>query len=459
LAGRETHASPTTNVSNEKIVNVFFKFLFPSIIFGARITLAAMHSYYDAGIVFRSRYAIFIVLPPPLTGVRVLDLSTVVAGPTATMILADLGADIIKVERIDGGDDARDMGPHRGKWGAYFTPINRGKRSIAVDITKPAGRETVLRLAQRCDVFIENFRVGKAAGLGLDEAAVRARKSDVIYASLSAYGSSGPDCTKPGYDAILQARTGIVSVTGPNADTPIRAGVSILDMGAGVWMALGILAALFERKNSGRGQRVDASLFQTGVMLMCYHLLYRQFSGVNPGPQGSRHASVAPYGAFSTTDGAVMIGISNDRLFRRLCTAVGHDEWTEDPMFCTNTERVHNRSDLEGRIENILRTKATAEWLQILNKHDVPCDAIQNAEQVMNDPQIAALDQLVPVALAGELSADVPRLPFSLSVTPPEVAGPPPALGEHGREILLEAGFAASEIDELARCGACAFGS
>jgi crotonobetainyl-CoA:carnitine CoA-transferase CaiB-like acyl-CoA transferase len=375
------------------------------------------------------------------------------------MILADLGAEIIKVERIDGGDDARDMGPHRGKWGAYFTPINRGKRSIAVDVTKPAGRETVLRLAQSCDVFIENFRVGKAAKLGLDEAAVRTRKADVIYASLSAYGSSGPDCGKPGYDAILQARSGIVSVTGPNADTPIRAGVSILDMGAGVWMALGIMAALFERQNSGRGQRVDASLFQTGVMLMCYHLLYRQFSGINPGPQGSRHTSVAPYGAFSTSDGAVMIGISNDRLFMRLSTAVGHIEWTHDPMFLTNIDRVRNRADLEGRIENILRTKCTAEWLEILNAHDVPCDAIQNAEQVMNDPQIAALDQLAEVALAGESPAHIPRLPFSLSVTAPAISGPPPALGEHGREILLEAGFTEAEIDELARCGACAFGS
>jgi len=375
------------------------------------------------------------------------------------MILADLGADIIKVERIDGGDDARDMGPHRGQWGAYFTPINRGKRSITIDVTKPAGRETVLRLAQSCDVFIENFRVGKAAALGLDEAAVRARKPDVIYASLSAYGSSGPDCGKPGYDAILQARTGIVSVTGPNRDTPIRAGVSILDMGAGVWMALGILAALFERQNSGRGQRVEASLFQTGVMLMCYHLLYRQFSGVNPGPQGSRHASVAPYGAFSTTDGAVMIGISNDRLFRRLCAAVGHAEWVEDPCFCTNIERVRNRVDLEGRIEDILRAKSTAEWLKILNAHDVPCDAVQNAEQVMNDPQIAALDQMVAVALAGVEPADVPRLPISLSITPPAVAGPPPSLGEHGREILLQAGFAEAEIDDLARSGVCAFGS
>jgi len=369
------------------------------------------------------------------------------------MILADLGADIIKVERIDGGDDARDMGPHRGQWGAYFVPINRGKRSIALDVTKPAGREIALRLAQDCDVFIENFRGGKAAGLGLDEAAVRARKPDIIYASLSAYGSRGPDYTKPGYDAILQARTGIVSVTGPNQDTPIRAGVSILDMGAGVWMALGILAALFERKNSGRGQRVDASLFQTGVMLMCYHLLYQQFTGVSPGPQGSRHASVAPYGAFSTTDGAVMIGISNDRLFRRLATAVGRADWMEDPRYATNVDRVRNREVLEAQLADLVREKPTADWLRIFNDNDVPSDAVQNAEQVMHDPQMAALDQLAKIALAGEASAEVPRLPFGLSVTPPSPAGPPPALGEHTRTILSEAGYTASEIAELIRSG------
>jgi crotonobetainyl-CoA:carnitine CoA-transferase CaiB-like acyl-CoA transferase len=389
------------------------------------------------------------LLPPPLTGIRILDLSTVVAGPTATMILADLGADIIKVERIDGGDDARDMGPHRGPWGAYFVPLNRGKRSIAINVTKPAGREAILRLAHGCDVFIENFRGGKAAALGLDEAAVRARKPDIIYASLSAYGPRGPDVAKPGYDAILQARTGIVSVTGPNQDTPIRAGVSILDMGAGVWMALGILAALFERKNSGRGQRVDASLFQTGVMLMCYHLLYQQFTGVSPGPQGSRHASVAPYGAFATADGAVMIGISNDRLFRRLSAAVGRVDWTTDPLFATNIDRVRNRADLEGQLSELVRSRPTAEWLRVFTAHDVPSDAVQNAEQVMKDPQMAALKQLAEVALAGQSPAEVPRLPIELSLTPPAPAGPPPALGEHGRAILQEAGFTDQEIDEL----------
>jgi crotonobetainyl-CoA:carnitine CoA-transferase CaiB-like acyl-CoA transferase len=375
------------------------------------------------------------------------------------MILADLGADIIKVERIDGGDDARNMGPHRGPWGAYFVPINRGKRSIAVDITKPAGREAVYRLASGCDVFVENFRGGTAAKLGMDETAIRARKPDIIYASLSAYGQRGPDYLKPGYDAILQARTGIVSVTGPNAETPIRAGVSILDMGAGVWMALGILAALFERKSSGRGQRVDASLFETGVMLMCYHLLYRQFTGVSPGPEGSRHNAMAPYGAFETADGAIMIGISNDRLFRRLCVALGKEEWLEDPSFATSLGRVRNRAGLEGPMAEMFRARPTAFWLELFKKHDVPADAVQNSEQVMADYQLAALNQLAEVALQGEAAGMVPRLPVGLSLTPPEVAGPPPLLGEHGRAILREAGYKDAEIDELVQSRACALGA
>ena len=187
-----------------------------------------------------------------LRGVRVLDLSTIVAGPAASMVLADLGADIIKVERVGSGEDGRGMGPHRGPWGAYFTALNRGKRSIAVDIRKPAGRETVLRIAATCDVLLENFRGGKAAELGFDEPSVRARRADIIYASLSAYGPGGPDYARPGYDGILQARTGIMSITGTGDDAPIRSGVSILDMGTGVWMALGVVAALLERQRSGK---------------------------------------------------------------------------------------------------------------------------------------------------------------------------------------------------------------
>ena len=398
---------------------------------------------------------IFISLLPPLKGVRVLDLSTVVAGPTATMILADLGADIIKVERIDGGDDARTMPPHRGPWSSYFVPINRGKRSISLDLRNPAGREVVLKLAETCDVCVENFRGGKAADLGLDEPAIRARKPDIIYASLSAYGSSGPDYTKPGYDPILQARSGIMSVTGVNADTPMRAGVSILDMGAGVWMALGIVTALFERQRSGRGQRVDASLLQTGVMLMSYHLLYRQFTGLNPRPEGSRHAAFAPYGAFTTADGAIMIGISNNRLFRRLCKALDRTHWPDELCYSTNAERCRNRAGLESQIADLLRTKPTAHWVSVFKENDVPNDIVQNAEQVLHDPQLAAINALAEIGLCGEQPATIPRLPIALSLTSASPAGPPPELGEHSRVILREAGYSDPEIDELVRVGAC----
>ena len=383
-----------------------------------------------------------------------LDLSTIVAGPTASMILSDFGAEIIKVERIGPGEDGRSMGPHRGQWGAYFVALNRGKRSLALDLSKPAGREVVLRLAERADVFLENFRGGKAAALGLDEAAVRARKPDIIYASLSAYGNGGPDYTKPGYDAVLQARTGIMGVTGSGDGHPMRTGVSILDMSTGTWIALGILAALLERQRSGKGQRVDASLFQTGIAYMAYHLIYRQFLGVDPQPQGARHKAFAPYGSLPTADGQIMIGISSDAQFRRLCSALGHPEWATDPRFQKNPERVANVDALEELIGGVLRTKPASHWVALFDEHEIANDPIQSPSQVLNDPQAAAIGLFTQLDLTGEKPVALPRLPISLSLTPPTPQGPPPAVGEHGRAILREAGYQDAEIDALIRAGA-----
>jgi succinate--hydroxymethylglutarate CoA-transferase len=390
-----------------------------------------------------------------LTGIRVLDLSTIVAGPAASMILADLGADVIKVERTGSGEDGRAMGPHRGSWGAYFTALNRGKRSIALDIRNPGGREAVLRIAATCDVFLENFRGGKASALGLDETAVRTRNPDIIYSSLSAYGSTGPDYKRPGYDAVLQARTGIMSVTGNEGEAPVRAGVSILDMGTGVWAALGIVAALLERRNSGKGQRVDTSLFQTGVMLMSYHLMYRQFAGINPRPQGSHHTAFAPYGAFQTADGSIMIGISSDGAFRRLAEALGNPQWAGDPRFLTNPDRVRNTAELDRCISEVLGEYGVAWWADVLDKHDVAFDPVQTPEQVMSDPQLAALRQLEDIEIPGAEPARVPRLPLELSGTPVIIQGRPPMLGEHTRAILREASFSDADIEELLRHGVC----
>ena len=373
------------------------------------------------------------------------------------MVLAALGADVIKVERIDGGDDARHMGPHLGDWGAFFVPLNRGKRSIAVDIAKPAGRDLILRLAGTSDVFIENFRGGKMAALGLDEHAVRAQNPRIIYSSLSAYGGRGPDYLKSGYDALVQARSGIVSVTGVDSHSPIRAGVSLIDMGTGMWTAMGILAALFERQKSGVAQRVDTSLLQTGVMMMVYHLVYRQFAGVNPVPQGSRHTAFAPYCAFETADGRIMLGVSNERMFRRLCDAIERPDWAGEPRFATNVLRVRNREVLESRLQEVFSHKTTAQWTAIFDAHDVPFSPIQNAEQVLNDPQLAAIGQLEEMVLPGTGGATiaVPRIPFELSLTPQEFLPPPPAPGEHGRAILAEAGYSDAEIVQLAANGVC----
>ncbi len=382
-----------------------------------------------------------------------LDLSTIVAGPTASMILSDLGAEIIKVER-PAGEDGRAMGPHRGEWGAYFVALNRGKRSIALDLAKREGREVVLRLASGCDVFLENFRGGKAAALGLDEPAIRARKPDIIYASLSAYGPGGPDYTKPGYDAVLQARTGIMGVTGTGKGQPMRTGVSILDMTTGAWIALGILAALLERQRSGCGQRVDASLFQTGIAFMAYHLVYRQFTGRDLEPQGARHKAFAPYGSLPTADGQIMIGISSDAQFCRLCTALGHDEWAADPRFRTNTDRVANVDELENLLGAVLRTQPASHWVALLDTNEIANDAIQTADQVLHDPQAAALDFFQKIDLTGDSSILLPALPISLSLAPPAPQGPPPRTGEHGRAILHEAGFADPEIDALIQSGA-----
>lgn len=394
----------------------------------------------------------------PLEGVRVLDLTTTVSGPAATMILAELGAQVIKIERPGGGDDAREMPPHDGEWGAYFVAINRGKRSLVLDLARREGVEAALRLVRTCDIFAENFRGGKAEEMGLGERAVRAVRPDVVYASLSAFGPRGPEFSKPGYDALLQARTGILSVTGSGEGWPAggiaRAGISVLDMGSAIWLAVGILAALLERNRTGTGQRVDTSLYQTGVMWMGYHLAGRQFTGCDPKPQGTRISACTPYGDFAAADGRIFLGISNNRQFERLADAVGRVEWTSDARFATNRARVEHRAELDRELEAVLRTRGAEQWLETFNALGIPAGPIQTAGQVLADRQVAALEQMQAIRLANrEEPVLIPRVPIELSGAPLRDLAPPPRLGEHGREILSEAGFGDDEIDRLARNG------
>jgi crotonobetainyl-CoA:carnitine CoA-transferase CaiB-like acyl-CoA transferase len=387
----------------------------------------------------------------PLRGIRVLDVTSNIAGPSATMILAGLGADVIKIERPGSGDEAREMQPHMHGWGAYFVAINRGKRSVAIDLGKPDGIALALRIATTCDVFVENFRGGKAEAMGLGETAVRAARADVVYASLSAFGSRGPDFDKPGYDALVQARTGIQSVTGEPGTAGARCGISALDMGSGMWVAMGVIAALFERQRSGydsRGARVDGSLYQTGIQWMAYHLVSRQMTGVDPQPQGTRIGAFSPYGDFPTADSRLLIGISNDRLFERLCIALNKLELARDPRFSTNAERVRHREILDAEIAAALSTRPTSEWLEVFNLAGIPASAIQSSGQVLEDPQLAALGQMSEL---GEISGVVtPLLPIEFSGEP-TAAGAVPQLGEHTLDVLLECGLSQTEIDDLAQ--------
>ncbi len=389
----------------------------------------------------------------PLDKIRVLDLTTVVAGPTASMILADLGADVIKVERVDGGDDARGMGPMFHGWGSFFVSLARGKRSIALDISRPEGLQVALRLAAGCDVLLENFRGGKLEKLGLGYDAVRTRNPRIVYTSLSGYGPRGPEQSKPAYDALIQGRTGIVSVTG-SPEKPTRAGISVIDTGAGMWAAMGILAALLEREKTGVGQRVDTSLFQTGVMAMYYHLAFAQFTGRDPKPQGTSHLAFAPYGAFETADGPLMLGISNDRQFRRLSQCLGHAEWASDPRFLSNVLRVENRPALDAGLAEVFAGNVRDHWIALLEEADIPVSSIQTASELLRDPQLLALEQMHRLDL-GKGSVLVPKLPFALSESPAQAGKSLPQLGEHGREILLEAGYSDSEIDALGASGVC----
>jgi crotonobetainyl-CoA:carnitine CoA-transferase CaiB-like acyl-CoA transferase len=358
------------------------------------------------------------------------------------MILAGLGAEVLKIERPGSGDEARQMAPAADGWSAYFLAINRGKRSIAVDLSQPEGVSLALRIAARCDVFVENFRGGKAEAMGLSETKVREARRDIVYASLSAFGPRGEDFEKPGYDALVQARTGIQSVTGEPGTAGARAGVSILDMGTGMWMALGVMAALFERQRTGVAGRVDGSLYQTGIMWMAYHLVARQMTGRDPQPQGTRIGAFAPYGDFATADSRVLIGISNDRLFERLCEATGLGS---DARFATNPDRVENRDALDAALAPLLVQRSTADWLDRFERAGVPASAIQTAGQVLDDPQLAALGQMSAIPGAALSS---PALPIEFSGLL-ATAGAPPRLGEHTREVLLESGLSSTEIDGL----------
>jgi crotonobetainyl-CoA:carnitine CoA-transferase CaiB-like acyl-CoA transferase len=389
----------------------------------------------------------------PLSGVRVLDLTHLLAGPYCTMILADLGAEVWKVEP-PGGEVGRRIGPRRGDLPAYFASVNRGKKSLAVDLRRPEGREIVLELARRADVFVENFRPGVLARLGLGPEALRRENPRLVYASITGFGQDGPRAQEPALDIVVQALGGLLSVTGQPGGPPVRPGVSLGDSVAGMFAAAGILAALYRRERTGEGDYLDLAMLDSQVTLM-ENALARYFAtGQVPRAEGTRHPAVSPFRAFATADGHLVVAILPDdaRRWEALCRILGRPELTREERFREGAGRLRHREALEGILEDLFRRRSTEEWLGALRSEGIPCAPVQDVAQVTRDPQVRHRGAIreIPDGLGGRFRvADTP-FRFRGARTGPQ--GAPPAVGEHTEEILREVlGWDAERLARLRR--------
>jgi crotonobetainyl-CoA:carnitine CoA-transferase CaiB-like acyl-CoA transferase len=403
-----------------------------------------------------------------LTGIRVLDLSRVLAGPWATQTLGDLGAEIIKIERPGVGDDTRTWGPpdvRDAGYSAYYASTNRNKRSVAVDMAMPAGRELLLALAQKSDVLVENFKVGGAARHGLDYTTLSKLNPRLIYCSITGFGQTGPYAPRAGYDAMIQGMGGLMSITGKRNDeagsSPQKVGVAVVDLTTGLYAAIAILAALVQRGQTGRGQYIDLSLLDVSVALLANQGMNFLTTGVAPERRGNAHPNIVPYQDFQTQDGWIMLAIGNDAQFAHFCRCAERAAWSSDPRFATNPQRVANRTLLVPLITEIMKTRSTRAWLGVLEAAGVPCGPINNIAEVFDDPQVAArclhVEISVTPADANTPGRTVPGIasPLRLSASPVNYRLPPPALGAHTREVLGEIlGLSAAQLDALAQQGA-----
>ena len=403
-----------------------------------------------------------------LPHIKVLDLSRVLAGPWCTQMLADLGADVVKVERPGAGDDTRHWGPpflqdaqgQDTQQATYFTACNRNKRSVAIDMAQPEGQALIRQMALQSDVLVENFKVGGLAQYGLDYASLKALNPRLIYCSVTGFGQNGPYAPRAGYDLMIQAMSGMMSITGRADEAPgggpLRVGVALTDLFTGVYACSAILAAIEVRHRTGEGQHIDMALLDVGMAILANQAAGFLNTGDVPGRMGNSHPSLAPYQDFPTADGAMLLAIGNDGQFARFCQAAGHPEWATDARYASNTLRVQHRSALIPAMEAVTRTRSTADWIALLEDKAVPCGAINDIGQAFADAQVKArglkLNQaLAPATInstAIETIASVAS-PLRLGATPPVLHRAPPMLGEHTDEVLAGLGLAADAVAGL----------
>ena len=390
----------------------------------------------------------------PLSGMVVLDLSQILAGPVCTMVLADMGADVLKVERTGRGDDNRRMGPSVGNVAsAGFMAVNRNKRSLALDLRQDLGLEAFRRLVLRADVLVENFRPGVMDRLGLSYTALSELRPSLVYCSISGFGATGPYRNRGGFDLIAQGMSGLMSITGHPDGAPAKVGVPITDISAGLFAANGILCAYIHAMRSGQGQFVDTSLLEAGIAYTIWESSGYFADGEVPGPLGSAHRVSAPYQALRTKDGHINIGAATQSTWEQLCRAIGQEELIEDPRYKANGDRKSREKELAAHLEETFRQKTTDDWLELLEAAGVVAGPIYNMAQVYQDPQVQA--RQMKVELDDPVLGTLPNIgiPVKLSKTPGRIRRRAPALGEHSREILLEAGLTEAQVTAMVDAG------
>ncbi len=391
----------------------------------------------------------------PLEGVVVLDCTQVMAGPFCTLLLADMGADVIKVEKPDGGDDMRRLGPpFIGDTSASYLAINRNKRGIVLDLRSEEGRKVFRRLAEGADVFVENFRPGTLERLGLGYEELRGLKPSLVCCSISGFGQTGPYSGRGGFDLVAQGMSGLMSITGMPGGPPVKVGVPIADLTAGMYGAYGILSAYIHRLRTGEGQLVDTSLMEAGMAYTFWESSVYFSTGQVPGPLGSAHRLSAPYQALKTSDGYINIGGATQPTWERLCHALEREDLISDTRFATNADRKGRESELAALLEETFRQNTTQHWVDVLGAAGVPCGPIYDMEQVYSDPHVRARDMLVELEDPDLGILKNIGIPVKLSLTPGSIRRRAPSMGEHTEEILLQAGYTAEDVARLRDEGA-----